>query len=189
MAAFMRLQRRAFFGEPKEAYATAQKVPVSMKVSIADMDTRCRRPPGMPAAPVSLTAVHLAPPKRCRLPDDMEATPMVLPKRQQIPTPGGDPRIKISGRVLPNTSVSAVLTPRSARPNPWLEGVSPACSSGSPVAREHHPYALQDPGSARERAWARRLSRQSCPIQPDMSDIPDRLWRIAGRITSAMSGV
>ncbi len=41
LAAFMRLQRRAFFGEPKEAYAAAQKVPGSMKVSMVGLAILC----------------------------------------------------------------------------------------------------------------------------------------------------
>jgi multicomponent Na+:H+ antiporter subunit D len=34
LAAFMRLQRRAFFGEPKEAYAVAKEVPGGMQASM-----------------------------------------------------------------------------------------------------------------------------------------------------------
>jgi multicomponent Na+:H+ antiporter subunit D len=41
LAAFMRLQRRAFFGEPKEAYAAAAKVPGSMKASMVGLAILC----------------------------------------------------------------------------------------------------------------------------------------------------
>jgi len=41
LAAFMRLQRRAFFGEPGEAYANAKKVPGSMKVSMVGLAILC----------------------------------------------------------------------------------------------------------------------------------------------------
>ncbi|MFH1221228.1 MAG: proton-conducting transporter membrane subunit [Candidatus Eisenbacteria bacterium] len=34
LAAFMRMQRRTFFGEPKEAYASAHEVPVFMRISM-----------------------------------------------------------------------------------------------------------------------------------------------------------
>jgi multicomponent Na+:H+ antiporter subunit D len=41
LAAYMRLQRRAFFGKPKEAYEAAGKVPGSMKVSMVSLSVLC----------------------------------------------------------------------------------------------------------------------------------------------------
>ncbi|MFH1314342.1 MAG: proton-conducting transporter membrane subunit [Candidatus Eisenbacteria bacterium] len=41
LAAFMRLQRRAFFGEPKEAYADAKEAPVSMQISMVCLAVLC----------------------------------------------------------------------------------------------------------------------------------------------------
>jgi multicomponent Na+:H+ antiporter subunit D len=41
LAAFMRWQRRAFYGEPKEAYATAKEVPGAMQVSMLSLAVLC----------------------------------------------------------------------------------------------------------------------------------------------------
>jgi multicomponent Na+:H+ antiporter subunit D len=41
LAAYLRLQRRAFFGEAKEAFAAAKKVPASMKVSMVGLAVLC----------------------------------------------------------------------------------------------------------------------------------------------------
>jgi multicomponent Na+:H+ antiporter subunit D len=41
LAAFMRLQRRAFFGEAKEAYATAKEVPPFMQASMVGLAALC----------------------------------------------------------------------------------------------------------------------------------------------------
>ena len=41
LAAYLRLQRRAFFGSPKEAYANAKEVPGSMKFSMVALALLC----------------------------------------------------------------------------------------------------------------------------------------------------